>query len=203
MNLLDEESILLRIGDIKLSDTYDTFGERKIVNEYEYNPLVNPKSVSFFDTTQLTSNVAHGDSREGTCISNKKTEILLTYGANRCGSNAQSMAIGYFDGTKYFFVDETFGDIYSEKPQLNSRNVIMCKSIWEYGEDDTTKQILFLGELIKKATAKEEKCFQELLSRINLLEDGFKKENLDNLRKREIFRRMREARKNRDREEER
>ena len=176
-DLLDENSIILAMGDIKLSDTDETFGKSKIVNQYKYEPILNPKN-SF--PKKIFADIAYGDYKCGTTISNDEKSILLAYGANRINSNAQSMAIGYFDGSQYFFVVEAFEDIYRKEPELVARRIVNCKSLWSY--DQTEKEIWYRGKTKGKLTQKDLKYFKELSARIEMLEPALKEENLNSLR---------------------
>lgn len=185
MDIFDKGSIILGIGDIKLSDTDDTFGKRRLINGYEYIPLLNPNDWIPF-RKQLSAKIAYGDYKCGTNIGNGQNNILLSYGANRINSNAQSMALGYLNELQYFFIVETFGDIYAEKcgrkPELTSRRLVTCKDLWKYNESDTTRLILYHGELNKELTKKELDCFSELAYKIEVLHNAFKEDNLRQLR---------------------
>ena len=179
-NLLDENSIILQIGNIKLSDTDETFGKNRTVNGYEYNPLLNPNKM-FGLRKQMADNIAYGDYRCGVSISNdSKDSIILAYGANRINSNAQSMAIGHHDGSQYFFVVETFRNIYAErigeKPELASRRIVVCESLWKH--DEKQKVIIYDEEIYKTPTKREEDCFRELMEKLKRLEPAFEEENL-------------------------
>lgn len=185
-NLLDKNSIILQIGDIKLSDTDDTFGKNRTVNGYEYNPLLNPNKMFGF-RKQMADNVAYGDYRCGVSISDDtKDSVILSYGANRINSNAQSMAIGHYDGSQYFFIVETFEDVWAErrgeKPELASRRMVVCQSLWK--TENKTKVIIYNKEIEKTPTQKEEYCFKELMDKVKRLEPAFEDENLNALRKR-------------------
>lgn len=184
-DLLDEKSIILNIGNIKLSDTGDTFGKRKIVGGYEYHPILKPNDMF---PSNLVAPIAYGDYRRGTSISDGKNEMILAYGANRINSNAQSMSVGYFDGSQYFFVVEAFGDIYAEKqnrlPELTRRSIVTCKSLWDDDSDTTMTTILNHEEVEKRPTEENITCFRELISRVECLESAFRGENLEVLRRR-------------------
>lgn len=87
------------------------------------------------------------------------------------------MAVGYFDGDKYFFVNEYFKGItiYAQNPSINLRNIVICKSISKSNTDDVEK-IVFnstFPELEAKLTSDEQKAFQELVSKINFMQQGF------------------------------
>lgn len=185
IDLLDERSIILNIGNIKLSDTGDTFGKRKIVGGYEYNPILKPNDMF---PSNLVAPIAYGDYRRGTSIRDGKNEMILAYGANRISSNAQSMAIGYFDGSQYFFVVEAFGDIYAEKrnriPELTRRSIVTCKSLWDNDTDTTMTTILNHEEVEERPTQENITCFRELISRVESLKSAFRGENLEVLRRR-------------------
>ncbi len=182
-NLFDKNSIILNIGDIKLSDTGDTFEKEKLIKEYEYKPLSNPRDSIF--GKQIIASIAYGDAKYGVSISDGKNSIILVYGANRISSNAQNIAIGYFNGSQYFFMVEAFGDIYAEKrgerPEFIRRRIVTCKSLWNHNEIE--KCILDNGEIEEKPTEQELNNFKELVSKIKILEPALKKENMNALRK--------------------
>lgn len=179
-DLSDKNSIILQIGDIKLSDTGDTFGKTRRVDEYEYNPLLNPKNSILFRKGIIANIGSNGSYRCGASISDGKDSVLLTYVANRITSNAESMAIGFFDGEQYFFVDEFFSDIYGENPELSRRDIMVCKSLWEKGEKK--KVIIYNGEIDAPPTKKEVDYFEQLMGRVERLEPAFEKEKLRTLR---------------------
>lgn len=57
MDLLDKKSIILQIGDLKLSDTAYTFDQHRLLNGFEYCPLE-------YEYQQL-DHFVRGDAREG------------------------------------------------------------------------------------------------------------------------------------------
>lgn len=183
MNLLDKNSLILQIGDIKLSDTDDTFGKSIDIDGYKYNPIVNPKSNIL--SKNITANIAFGDYKCGVSISDGADSVILAYGANRPNSNAQSMAIGYNNRSRYFFVVETFRNIYADrigqKPELSSRRILTCTSLWQH--DEKEKLIIYCNEIYNNPTLKELNYFQNLINKIQNLEQAFSREKLDKLRK--------------------
>lgn len=198
MDIYGPESIILKIGDLKLSDTGETFGKEKSVNGFQYTPLKDPKNKTY---SQIAFHLAHGDSREGVSIKNERAEVLLTFGANRSNSNAQNMAIGYYNGKEYFFIVECFRDIYSEHPTLSSRSIIRCQSLWERSEKDVDKAVFNWRELDfpehieqkEKLAEKESALLKELQSRIKVIEKGLTRDSLSNLRLMELFKKRRMA----------
>jgi len=187
MDLLDEESIILRIGDLKISDTGDTFGRESFVNGYYYVPLKNTKSLD----KNICISLAHGSARRGVLIRKDSTEVFLTYGANRDTSNAQSMAIGFKSDSEYYFLHEYFGDIYEEKPKLSSRKIVRCQSLFNPSENDSIKEIFnaLSPKYIETPTDSDEKSFEELMSQISIIEPGLAEQCLNNLRLKERIKR--------------
>ncbi len=179
-DLLDKNPIILQIGDIKLSNTDDTFGKAEVVSGYEYNPLLNPRNNVAFGK-QIIADIGYGDYRCGTSISDGENSILLTYGANRISSNAQSMAIGFFDGKQYFFVDESFRDIYGKNPELSKRDILICESLWK--SSTKKKTIIYEEEVCKNPTKKELDYFNQLMNSVERLEPAFEEENLKALKR--------------------
>lgn len=177
LDLQKEESIILSIGSIKLSDTGNTFGREKTVNGYEYKPLKNPKNIV---EKNIITDVAYGDVKRGTTISDGKDDIILLWGANRDTSPAQSMAIGHFDGLQYIFVVETFRDIYRKDPELATRRIATCKSLWDHSEG--IKLILSNGQIAGSPTKKEIQHCNELFTVLEKLAPAFREENISALR---------------------
>lgn len=176
-NLQDKESIILNIGDIKLSDTGNTFGREAIVNGYEYKPLKNPKSIV---EKNVITDIAYGDVKRGTTISDGKDSIILLWGSNRDTTPAQSIAVGHFDGLQYIFVVETFRDIYRKEPELATRRIATCKSLWDHSEG--IKFILSNGKIEASPTKKELQHCNELFTTLEKLEPAFREENVSTLR---------------------
>lgn len=177
VDLLDSESIILGIGDIKLSDTYYTFGESKVINGYEYKNLVDLSSVH---TDYLPCNIVYGDFVGAVLVDDGTNKIILEYGANRFTSNAQSMAIGYNDETEYFFLYESFGNIYSEYPRLTERRIITVENLKSLNTKQ--KRVFCEWELGKLVVSNEEiNRFNELISKIKNIENAFKEDNLNTL----------------------
>ncbi len=175
LNLLDKSSIILQIGSLQLSNTDDTFGKEGKISKYEYNPLLNPSNSVMF-RKGIIADIGYGDYRCGASISDGKDSVLLTYGSNRISSNAQSMAIGFYDGSQYFFVDEFFRNIYGKNPELSRRNILICKSLWE--SNTKKKTIIDDEEIYKTPMKKEEDYFNQLMSKVERLEPAFEEENL-------------------------
>jgi len=183
MELLDKKSIILQIGDLKLSDTYYTFSEKKYVNGILYLPLINPKGIL---CSPVATHLAWGDSREGVSISNDNDntdEIFLTYGANRMGSNAQSMAIGYEDENGYFFIEECYQDSYAKNPRVSSRDIVRCQSTFEEGGRVKRIYSYYMPDLESKITKADNEAFQKLMHKVRVLKSAFSEENLNGLRK--------------------
>ena len=180
MDLKCQESIILGIGDLKLSDTHDTFGERKTVNGISYIPMANPRGEFYYP---VSAQLAHGDAREGVIIcKDKNKKVFVTYGANRPTSNAQSLAIGYEDENGFFFIMENYRDIYDKNPSVSSREIIRTKLVYE--QHGSIKRIYLYwdpnyGDKIDKA---DETQYKKLLSIIEELKDAFRKDYLSKLR---------------------
>lgn len=188
-NLLDEQSIILRIGDLKISDTGDTFGRESFVNGYFYVPLKDPKSSSL----DINGLLADGDARRCVSIRKDSTEVFLIYGANRVSSNAQSMAIGFKSDSGYYCIKEHFKDIYEKEPILSSRILVRCESLFNINKNDSIKEIFNATspEKIETPTDSDKKSFKALMSRISKIEPGLTQANLDQI----DLRKIREVRK--------
>lgn len=182
MMLTDQESIILNIGELKLSDTFYTFGKRKYVNGILYLPLINPHGEWNWP---VGVHLATGDVREGVTISNSKIgEIFFTYGSNWVGSNAQSMAIGYHDKDEIFFVKENFRDIYHENPIVSAREIIRCKYIYESCGIQRGVFSNYDPDYKAKLTKADKVSFERLMAKVRRLKSAFCEENLSKLRNR-------------------
>ena len=174
MDLLSKDSLILNLGDLKLSDTEYTFGytydSEKYCGDICYEPGQN--SVKF-----LT-----GDHRVCIKIQKDKENLFHIYCANRSTSNAQNISIGYYDGSYYNFISETFGNIYEEQPELVSRSIIKVPSIYEYCEVQE-KGLIYLGKIEKELTKEDYMMFKTWFKYIENFKQAYSKENLDQIRR--------------------
>ncbi|MBR5389358.1 hypothetical protein IK146_02255 [Candidatus Saccharibacteria bacterium] len=182
VNLNDSGSIILGLGDLKVSDTYDVFGKRAEVNGILYQPLVNPGSSM---SQPIGVHLALGDAMEGVLIKQRDNEIYFTYGANRPTSHAQSMAIGFHDKEGFFFIVEyfTMAEIYtSSKPKVCRRTIVRCASLCERRADTTITTTFNKDSDCKFEIGKADKVsIKELMSRVQAVSKAFSKGCLDGL----------------------
>ncbi len=179
MNLQGRDSIMLKIGDLKLSDTNDTFGVKKHVNGISYEPLINPLGEWL---SPVDSHLANGDVREGVKISDGNVEVYLTYGANSLNSKAQSIAIGFELENEFFFIIEYYRNIYERNPYVSLREIIRCESIYESWGIQKTVYSYLGSEYTSSLTEDDRLSVEELFSKVQLLGDAFSRENLNILR---------------------
>lgn len=188
-NLFGTESIILKIGDLKSSDTLDTFGESIEFKEYQFEPLMDSTKNELLE---VSTNLATGDSRKGVSIKNGDIEVILIYGTNSVGTkNAQSMAIGYYDGMDYFFVKEDFlmREMNKERPNVSSRSIIKCKSLEIESPKDLERVLYdaYSPEMKKNLTTNNRMSLVGLIARVGCIEGGLTSDVLNKLRLSERF----------------
>ena len=188
-NLFGTESIILKIGDLKSSDTLDTFGEPIEFKEYQFEPLMDSTNNELLE---VSSNLATGDSRKGVSIKNGDIEVFLIYGTNSVGAkNAQSMAIGYYDGMDYCCVKEDFfmREMRKERPNVRSRSIIKCKSLEIESPKDLERVLYdaYSPEMKKYLTNNNRMSLVGLTAKVGCLEGSLTSDVLSNLRKSERF----------------
>ena len=188
-NLFGTESIILKIGDLKSSDTLDTFGEPIEFKEYQFEPLMDSTNNELLE---VSTNLATGDSRKGVSIKNGDIEVFLIYGTNSVGTkNAQSMAIGYYDGMDYFFVKEDFlmREMNKERPNVRSRSIIKCKSLEIESPKDLERVLydVYSPEMKKYLTTNNRMSLVGLTARLGCIDGSLTSDVLSNLRKSERF----------------
>lgn len=188
-NLFGTESIILKIGDLKSSDTLDTFGESIEFKEYQFEPLMDSTKNELLE---VSTNLATGDSRKGVSIKNGDMEVFLIYGTNSVGAkNAQSMAIGYYDGMDYFFVKEDFlmREMNKERPNVRSRSIIKCKSLEIESPKDLERVLYdaYSPEMKKDLTTNNRMSLVGLTARLGCIDGSLTSDVLSNLRKSERF----------------
>lgn len=177
MKINDKNSILLQIGDLKLSDTEYTFGKYKIVGDFEYIPL-NKDNSQTNESDQLGLFLM-GDHRLGSKIRHHDNEIFFTYSANRPSSNAQNIAIGYFDSNEYHFIKECFSNIYDENSELTSRSIVSVDNLFNPTKIAETITFHRYNEKHQKIiTEKDEQFFENWIKNIKIFESAFSKEQL-------------------------
>ncbi len=198
--LTSSKSIILGIGDLKISDTHETFGMLDDVNGIKYMPLSDPKTGSLVTPSDI---IVRCGARRGLRITDGKDEIFLVYGSNTVSANAQSMAIGISDWRAFFFVEETFieKELYLRNgtPGLASRRIVECTSLYDSGGKS---KIVYLapGQRVEQPkmpnnvicfnkepgvelpSKSEEESFERLMAKVKSLEAAFSKKSLHYLR---------------------
>jgi len=175
MEILDKKSLILSIGDVKLSDTEYTFENENIINGYEYESLFEVFHCNL-------GHFLHGDYRTGSKIKKDDKTIYYAYSANRSSSNAQEIAIGYFNNGKYHFLKEGFTNIYQDSPELIFRSMLTIDDLCKV---QTMKQkvLIYYSKIEKNISKKDLEEFKRWIDYVKLFEDAFSKQNLDELSK--------------------
>ena len=180
MEIDSSESLILKLLNIKLSDTFDTFGgEAKIVNGNNYVPLSTVNTEKYY----ISHNIVSGDARMGVHIFNGNSDINYLYGANRACSNASSIAVGLKKTKNYYFLSESFRDIYDDSPELTSRSICVVNSL--YSNEFLYKKLLyyFYNQKLSSVNKKDLILFQQILARMLEMQDAFSTSNLNILQK--------------------
>lgn len=175
MDILDKNSIILRIGDLKLDDTEYTFGKHRTVGQFKYIPIEN----------QISSVLAACEHRIGTKIRKNDQQLFFVYGANRPSSNSQSIALGYFARKKYHFIREDFVDIYSDNPELLARHIITTPCLYYRPNANIHAKLLIYNrenkKIINQPSSKDMGSFSRWQQYISMFEEAFSEENLTEL----------------------
>ena len=166
-----QESILLNLGDLKLSDTENTFGLKKEVDGYIYEPL-NDKPY------HIISGKVLGLSK----IYKEDKNILYAYSSEEPFSCAVELAIGYKKEEQYIFIIETFGDIYSENPKFSSRKITIIDNIVNPNKKESV-EVIYFGTYYRAPSLFYHANFANWLNYIETFKEAFTKENLNVLRK--------------------
>ncbi len=132
LDLKSEKSIILSLGDLKLSDTEYTLKNDKTINGIHYKPIfptyaLYGENATFYERyDHLLANLVVGDGKGGTEISKGENTLFYGYAANRLSSNASNIALGVLNTEYSYFLKEWFDPctIYNEGPELSGRRII-------------------------------------------------------------------------------
>lgn len=188
LDLKSEKSIILGLGDLKLSDTEYTLENDKIINGIHYKPIfpiLSWKDFEFYAPYErLLANIVDGDGKGGAEISKGEETLFYGYGANRLSSNASNIVLGILDEKYSYFIKEWFASstIYMEEPELIQREIIRI-SRWKI-EKANYKFFLTLDIYSKNLQIKKEAFdyWKILEPKLVEFQDAFKEEQLEQLR---------------------
>lgn len=132
LDLKSDKSIILGLGDLKLSDTEYTLNQDKIINGIHYKPIfptyaVFNENATFYERyDNLLKNLVVGSGKGGTEISKGENILFYGYAANRLSSNASNIVLGVLNTEYSYFLKEWFDPctIYNEEPELSGRGII-------------------------------------------------------------------------------
>lgn len=187
LNLQDEKSLILGLGDLKLSDTEYTFKVAKLVNGIYYKPIF--PSLTWGDESSylydfLLSQLVSGDGRAGVEILKGDETLIYGFGANRLSSNASNIVLGLLAKEYSYFIKEYFDSctIYDSNPELIQRDIIRV-SDWER-ESAKYESFPVLSVYAKKLQIEKDtfECWKILEPIIAEFQDVFKEEQLNQLR---------------------
>lgn len=192
LDLRSEKSIILGLGDLKLSDTLYTLGNDKTINGIHYKPIFSilawkDYNFKFYELyNRLLADIVVGYEKGGTEISKGEETLFYGYGANRLSSNAQNIVLGFLDEEYSYFIRELFDSstIYSENPEVIRRGIIRIL----HWKSEKVKYELFptLDILDSKKLQIEEalEYWKILEPKIVEFQDAFKEEQLRLMKKR-------------------
>lgn len=188
INLQDENSIILGLGDLKLSDTEYTFREEKAINGIYYNPIF--PSLAWEDENSrllyelLLSRLVSGDGVAGVEILKGEDTFLYGFGANRLSSNASNIVLGFLEKDCSYFIKEFFDSstIYTAKPELIERDIIRVSN-WRIKRAEF-ESLPVLSSLSDGLQIDDEATiwWKFLEPRLLEFQDAFKEEQLNQLR---------------------
>lgn len=132
LDLKNEKSIILSLGNLKLSDTEYTFKKDQTIKGIHYKPIFSTlaKKNGNFDFYKpydyLLYQLVVGDGRAGVEISKEEKSLFYGFGANRLSSNASNIVLGFLEEEYSYFIKENFdpSTIYTTAPELSERSII-------------------------------------------------------------------------------
>ena len=132
------DSILLGIGDLKLWDTDKTFGNR-------YSSPITIDGVTYQPLNFEPNSIFSGNNLFVSEIISENKKLYYAFSKIEDTDNAVELAIGYAKNKEYFFVKESFGDHYSEKPIFTTRSFMVLDDLQSPTKKKTT-EVMNLGE---------------------------------------------------------
>lgn len=190
VDLKSEKSIILSLGDLKLSDTEYTLKNEKMINGIYYKPIFSTLAwrdgnFDFYKPyDRMLYHLVVGDGKAGVEISKGNDTIFYGYGANRFSSNASNIILGFLDSEYSYFINECFDPctIYDKEPELSSRNIIQIFHWQNENAKYTLFPILNVHSINKVQIKKKAiSCWEILEPRIMEFTAAFKDEQLNQL----------------------
>lgn len=184
LDLKSNKSIILGLGDLKLSDTEYTFKKETIINGICYSPifpydLLN-RNVGY---ERLLYNVIVGSARCGVEIAKKEKKLFYGFGANRISSNASNIVLGFLTTEYSYLIKEYFSSssIYDKNPELIKREIIR---ILDLKNENAKYEELSVWDIYSRKIQIPNEAFaywKILEPRIIDFQDAFQEEQLNQL----------------------
>ncbi len=189
LDLKSDKSIILGLGDLKLSDTEEILKNEKTINGIYYKPIFSvlawdKGNFDFYEPyDRLICHLVVGDGKSGVEIAKNNHSIFYGYGANRSNSNASNIVLGFLDKEYSYFLKECFDSdtIYSSDPELVRRDIIR---VFHWRRKDAKYKlcpILNFRYNDVKIEKKAYEYFEILEPRIMEFQDAFSDEQLNQL----------------------
>lgn len=190
VELKNDKSIILDLGDLKLSDTEHTFRNEKIISGIHYKPIFptlvwGEENFDFYEPyNRLLNHLVTGDGRAGVEISKEEKTLFYGFGANRLSSNASNIVLGFIDKNYSYFIKEWFDpcSIYGAEPSLSQRSIIR---VCHWKRKNAKYETFPLFRICSKSLQMEKELYYDirvLMQRIADFQEAFEAEQLDQLR---------------------
>lgn len=190
LDLKSDKSIILGLGDLKLSDTEYTLNQDKMINGIHYKPIfptyaVFNENATFYERyDNLLMHLVVGDGKGGSEISKGENTLFYGYAANRLSSNASNIVLGILDTNYSYFIEEWFDSstIYKEEPELKQRSVIR---ISDWKSQNAEQETFFTFNIYSQSLQIPKEAFEywkTLEPKIVEFQNAFCEEQLNQLR---------------------
>ncbi len=190
LDLKSDKSIILSLGDLRLSDTDYTLKNDKTINDFHYKPISSrlawdDGNFDFYEAYEcLLSRLIVGEGKAGVEISKGKNKLFYGYGANTFTSNASNIVLGFLEKGYSYFIKECFDSstIYDDEPELSQRGIIRI-SHWNRKNAKYELFVTFNIYSKKFKISREAFAYWEFLEpKIVGFQDAFCEEQLNQLR---------------------
>ena len=132
------DSILLGLGDLKLWDTDKTFGNR-------HSAPITIDGVTYQPLDFVPNSILSGRELFVSEIICNEKKLYYAFSKTEDTDNAVELALGYAKNKEYFFVKESFGNLYSENPVFTTRSFMMLDDLQNPTQKKST-EVMNLGE---------------------------------------------------------